>query len=254
MENLLIIKNISNKIYVDPFFYLFAFISCLSANFKNFFFFLSIIVIHELGHLLTGLILGWKLDKIYIYPYGGATKFNEDINRKIIEEITILLGGPFLQIVYLIIGTRLFNDYSFIYYNFSILLFNLLPIYPLDGGRILNLLFNYFISFRMSYYLSISISFFISFLMIVISIDNGYTFNIVLMFLIVMTKVIEEFKKRNYYFNKFILERYMHNYSFVKLKIISSLKKMMRDKRHIIKINNIYMTEKEYLNRIYRRK
>jgi len=229
-------------------------ISCLSASFKNFFFFLSIIIIHELGHLLMGLLLGWELDKICLYPYGGVTKFNEDINRRLVEELLILINGPIFQIIYFIIGYYLFNSSSFNYYNLSILIFNLLPIYPLDGGRILNIVFSYFLSFRSSYYLSIIISFVVSFLFIIYSVLNNYTFNIILMFLIVVGKIIIELRKKNYYFNKFILERYMNNYNFKKLKNISSIKQMMRDKRHIIKFNNIYYTEKDYLNRLYRGK
>jgi len=170
-------------------------ISCLSASFKNFFFFLSIIIIHELGHLLMGLFLGWELDKICLYPYGGVTKFNEDINRKLIEELLILINGPLFQIIYFMIGYYLFNDESFIYYNLSILIFNLLPIYPLDGGRILNIILSYFLSFRLSYYLSIIISLFVSIIFIIYSILNNYTFNIILMFLIVLVKVFIEIKK-----------------------------------------------------------
>lgn len=254
MGNLLIIKTIFKKIYIDTFFLFFMLISCLSASFKNFFFFLSIIIIHELGHLMMGLILGWNVEKICLYPYGGVTKFNEDINRQIKEELLILLAGPLTQIIYLMIGKSFFHDSIFIYYNLSILIFNLLPIYPLDGGRIINLFFNYFFPFRFSYYLSITISFIMSFLFIFISLKKGYTLNIILMFLIVIFKTIEELRKRNYYFNKFLLERHLKNYYFKKVRVVKSIKKMMRDYRHIIKKDDIYYTEKDYLNKLYRSK
>ena len=252
MVNLLTIKNIFNKLYLDPFFYFFMLVSCLSASFQNFFFFLSIIVIHEMGHLLMGLILGWNVDKVCLYAYGGVTKFNEDINRHLLEELLILLFGPLFQIIYLIIGHFLFLNSTFDHYNIAILIFNLLPIYPLDGGRILNIVFNYFFSFQLSYYLSIIVSFIVSFLFIIVSFINNYTINIFLMFLIVLSKVIEELRKRKYYFNKFILERYLNNYNFKKRKCISSLKKMKRDYQHIIFNKKRYYTEKEYLNKIYK--
>ncbi len=254
MENLSIIKNLSKKIHIDPFFYFFMIISCLSASFKNFSYFLSIIIIHELGHLTMGMILGWKVDKICLYPYGGVIKFNEDINRKLIEEIMILIMGPITQLIYLFFGNFIFRSAIFVQYNLAILFFNLLPIYPLDGGKILNLLLNYFFSFRMSYYLSIVTSFIFSFLLIFISLREKYTFNLIFMFLIVISKIFEELRKRKYYFNKFILERYLNNYHFQHLKTISSIKKMMRDKRHIIKNHNTYYTEKEYLRKLYGRK
>ena len=199
-----------------------------------------------------GIIFKWEIDGIYLYPYGGVTKFNEDINRKLYEELFILIGGSLFQIIYFIIGYYCFRNYYFNYYNISILIFNLLPIYPLDGGRILNVFLSYFISFRLSYYLVIIFSFIVCLFFIVYSIINNYTFNIIMMFLIVIFKIKEEFKKRNYYFNKFILERFLNNYSFKKIKTISSIKKMMRDRRHIICINNKYYTEKEYLKNLYR--
>ncbi len=230
------------------------FLSCLTASFKNFFFFASIIIIHEMGHLLMGLFFKWKVDKIYLYPYGGVTKFNEDINKSLKEELLILLNGPFFQIIYLLIGHFLFHDKNFENYNLTILIFNLLPIFPLDGGRILNLFFNYFLPFRTSYDLSMITSFLVSFLMVLYSIINRCTFNIVLMFLIVISKVVEELKKRRYYFQKFLLERYMNEYFNVKMKIITSIKKMMRDRRHIIKERDIYYTEKDYLRHLYNRK
>lgn len=248
----MIIKNIFKKIQIDSFFYLFMLISCLTASFKNFFFFLSIIIIHELGHVFMGLILGWELDKICLYPYGGITKFNVDINKRLSEELLVLLGGSLFQIIYFLIGYFLYNSNYFNYYNLSILVFNLLPIYPLDGGRILNIFISYFFSFRKSYYISIFLSIIISLLFIYFLIINNYTFNIILMFIIVISKIIIEYKKRNYYFNKFLLERYINNYSFKKIKTISSIKKMMRDKRHIIFNNNHFYTEKEYLKKLYR--
>lgn len=199
-----------------------------------------------------GLFLGWNVDKICLYPYGGVTKFNEDINRRLFEELLILVSGPVFQIIYFILGYYLFKDSTFNYYNISILVFNLLPIYPLDGGRILNIIFCYGLSFRSSYYLSIVISFLVSISFIIYSILNNYTFNIILMFLVVLGKIIVELRKKNYYFNKFILERYLNNYDFKKIKNISSIKKMMRDKRHIILFNNSYITEKEYLKKLYR--
>lgn len=199
-----------------------------------------------------GLFLGWQIDKVCLYPYGGVTKFNEDINRKLSEELLILITGPIFQIIYFIVGIGLFKDNSFNYYNLSILIFNLLPMYPLDGGRILNIIFCYFFSFRFSFYLSIIISFIVSILFIIYSILNNYTFNIILMFLVVIGKIIVEVKKKNFYFNKFLLERHLNHYEFKKVINISSIKKMMRDKRHIILFNSNYITEKEYLKKLYR--
>ncbi len=201
-----------------------------------------------------GLYFGWKLDRVCLYPYGGVTKFNEDINRPLYEELLILISGPLFQFLYYLLGSYFFHDPLFCYYNLMILFFNLLPIYPLDGGRILNIFLNYFFSFRFCFYLSILVSLLLCLFIIAFVLWQNIPFNFCLMFIIVLSKIIIEYRKKNFYFNRFLLERHLHNYNFPKIKIISNLKKMMRDKRHIIKINQQMYTEKEYLQRLYRRK
>ncbi len=256
MEKFKIIKNISKRIEISSFFFFFALISCFSAFIKNFLFFTSIILIHELGHFLTGIILGWKPDKIYIYPFGGVTKFDDDLNKPIREELLILVAGPTVQILfYLIIRNFLSLHDLRIFYNYhlSILLFNLLPIYPLDGGKLMKLLFETFISVRKSFSLVIFISLIFD-VSIIIFLLKKFPLNIILMFIFLLSKIIREYRNRDYYFNKFILERYINSYHFSRVKVISSIKKMMRGYRHIIKIDNNYWTEKQYLYRLYKRK
>lgn len=116
-------------------------------------------IIHELGHLLIGLILGFRLNKIEINPFGVAInfKFNlEDYNKKIkkanlLEEkkIFIAIAGPIINLLIIsIINTLNINIYEknmIIYSNLLLFLFNILPILPLDGGRILKgILYIYF--------------------------------------------------------------------------------------------------------------
>ena len=48
-------------------------------------------------------LLGWNVDKIYFYPYGGYTKFNDDLNKPKKEELLIMLAGPIIQIIYFFI-------------------------------------------------------------------------------------------------------------------------------------------------------
>ena len=70
------------RIKFDNTFYIFSLLILLSGMFKEFTFVFILIFFHELGHAITGILLGFKLDKIIIYPYGGLTKFNnlENIN------------------------------------------------------------------------------------------------------------------------------------------------------------------------------
>ena len=108
-------------------------------------------IIHELGHLLAGLILKMKPKKIEIMPLGISISFNlqtKDYNKKILKanvlelkKILVAIAGPITNIILIILYTY-FNPHfmtkeTAIYSNILILIFNLIPIYPLDGGRIL---------------------------------------------------------------------------------------------------------------------
>ena len=130
----------------------------ITGHFKGFILFSLIIIVHELGHILMGVLFKWKIDKVIILPFGALTVFNEDLNRKTNEEAWIVIMGPIFQIVFTFFLYELINESDILYYSGSILCFNLLPIFPLDGSKILNLILNKMVSFKRSHVLIIVIS------------------------------------------------------------------------------------------------
>ena len=107
--------------------------------------------IHELGHALTGIILGYKLEKIVFYPLGGITIFNLPINIPLKKELLILIMGPITQIIGYIFLKKYFSFITI--YHYTLLIFNLLPLYPLDGGKILNIICSYHFNYLFSLYI-----------------------------------------------------------------------------------------------------
>lgn len=109
-------------------------------------------VIHELGHIIVGLIFKMRLNKLEIMPCGLTVSFKEnvdDLNFKIkqgnllqLKMILVSVAGPLVSFILALLYTYFDPLYitkqDAIYSNILILLFNLLPIYPLDGGRIIN--------------------------------------------------------------------------------------------------------------------
>jgi len=233
-------------IYLDKIFLLFLIVIILTGNFNSFFPFFLILLIHEMGHAITGVLLGYKLDKITLYPYGGVTSFNLPLNIPLKEEFFILIMGPIMQIVGYFLLKGVFHDIYL--YHYTLLVFNLLPIYPLDGGKILNILCGYIFNYLKSFYFTFSIS--IIFLILLFT-YNLYHFNLnmVLMIIVMIKKLIETYKKRYYYYNRFLLERYLYHYSFRKTKNIFNIKAFYRDRKHIINYQEEDKVLRKYFNK-----
>ncbi len=207
---------------------------------------MSIIFIHELGHLLTARYFNWKIDKIYIYPLGGITKINDKINKPLKEEIIIVLMGPIFQMIYYYVLIKM-GVQDILLFNLILLLFNLLPIYPLDGGKILNLVFSFFLSYKLSYKITFFFSFLFYIILVLFSLFYFHSLFFIIVIFFLIFKIIDEYSKKDYYFSKFLLERYLNNYRFKKIKFIKGINSMQRDKTHFFKKNNQVITEKEFL-------
>ncbi|MBE5819409.1 MAG: hypothetical protein E7310_01050 [Clostridiales bacterium] len=99
-------------------------------------------LIHELGHIIVGILLGLKPKVLKIMPFGLTvifedSKLTEKNYRKIEKKkIIVALAGPFINLIIMVIALLL-NKELIAYSNLLIMLFNLIPIYPLDGGRAL---------------------------------------------------------------------------------------------------------------------
>ncbi len=135
-------------------------------DFKTSFFFLIYVLIlflcvtlHEYGHALMGRKYGVHTGEILLTPIGGIAKMGEMTNKPK-HEFLIALAGPLVNVliatilgifIYYYFDAQFFpttDDYSIFsnpadllrmvfLLNIILFVFNLIPAYPMDGGRVL---------------------------------------------------------------------------------------------------------------------
>jgi Zn-dependent protease len=110
--------------------------------------FFASVLIHELSHSVLAIKKGIPVKGITLFIFGGVSQISREAERPFIEFI-ISAVGPFSSLVLFGIFTGLyfaidpFSDhlgalfFTLALVNFSLAAFNLLPGFPLDGGRVL---------------------------------------------------------------------------------------------------------------------
>lgn len=251
-------KTIFPKFKINEISYL-VFLSFLLTGFiKNILLIFIIICIHELGHIFFLKLFHYEIEKIEIFPFGGLTTTkNKYINSPINKDIVIYLGGILFQSIlyllfFLLFKTGKINDntfHLFTMYNQSIFFFNLLPIRPLDGGEIIALLLEKKFPYEKAFTLINKIS--VVFLILFAFYTASSNINNYIMITFLLCKTITFFKKKTWYQQKFLLERYMHTFPYKKIEHnehqeINVLKK---ETLHFFKNQNKYLHEQEILKR-----
>ncbi|QLG50098.1 CBS domain-containing protein [Natrinema halophilum] len=109
------------------------------------------VVLHELGHSLTAQRYGFPIDSITLWLFGGIAAFSE-MPEDWRQELNIAIAGPIVSVLVGIGSYALFavtpeslSGLRFVLGYLSILnvtlaIFNMLPAFPMDGGRVLRAL------------------------------------------------------------------------------------------------------------------
>ncbi len=206
-------------IKINIFTWYFLVLACFCGFIKEALIIFFIVLFHEFGHVFFIKVFGYEIKSINIYPFGGITKINKEINTPIKKELIIALGGVIFQIfIYLLTFLLPFRDFmasKILFYNTSILIFNLLPIIPLDGSIILNSIYTIFFPFKKSYMYTFfsSLVFLLLFSLFLIT----KTLNNIFLLSFFIFKLIAYWRNYNFIYNRFLLERYLKDYKFKKL-------------------------------------
>ncbi|MGM9882304.1 MAG: site-2 protease family protein [Bacilli bacterium] len=253
-------KNIYHKIEFHYTYLIMALGFVLTGHFINLIVLTSLILFHEMGHYLASKIFKYKVDKIIIYPYGGMTKLDTIVNTRIRNDIIVAISGSVFQIIYFIIIYLLYINnlirdqvYNlFEIYHKSMLLFNLLPIVPLDGSKIVNLILSKYFSYNMANRITVLISLFTIMISLKIEVFER-NYSTILIIFILMKNIYSFYNEIDYIYNRFLLERYLYNFNYKKVKVIDSKNKMYKNKKHFFINNNKIVPEKTYLKEIFKK-
>lgn len=229
-----------NIFKINVFTYILLILSMLSGYGREMFIIYFILIIHEIGHYIFFKYYNIKVNKITLYPYGGMIDNDMLINTNSFKVLLISLGGIFIQIILLVIIHLLYRI-GFIYYNFYymffkyniyIILFNLIPIYPLDGFKILNSLLEIILSFK----LSLKISIILNFVFIILFFLYLYIYNIsnYIIIIFLLCNLINYIKNIKYIINKFYLERIIYDIQYDGIISVKSKDNMYKNKYNYI--------------------
>lgn len=184
-----------------------------------------IVFIHELGHVAGAHFFSWRIKKIQLLPFGGVAEMDEHGNRPIKEELIVILAGP-IQHLFLILIGYLFYALSiisqetldlFIFHNLVILLFNLLPIWPLDGGKLVLLLFSLKKPFSDAHKMTIQSSIIgVGLFILAVLFYSPSQLHLWIIVSFLLFSIVMEWRQRHFVFMRFLLERYYGEASQIK--------------------------------------
>ncbi|WP_035186959.1 M50 family metallopeptidase [Alteribacter aurantiacus] len=202
---------------IHPLFWLVLGTGIITGFFKEVVMVFLIVFVHEMGHGWMARHFGWRLKKIELLPFGGVAETEEYGNRPAREEALVILAGPVQHIWMIGLSFLLLSfewwtyaDHSiFMFHNLAILSFNLLPVKPLDGGKLLFVFQTAFLPYRKALQTSFYSS--IVFLAVLWSVAISvlpFHLNLIVVLGFLTVHHYLEWKQRHFIFMRFLIERF----------------------------------------------
>ncbi|MEG0450984.1 MAG: M50 family metallopeptidase [Lysinibacillus sp.] len=167
---------------------------------------------HEGGHLLAAKLCGVKVKACVISPYGGEIEFENPSTVKAKSMLWIALGGPIATIIGIVVAMWAPDLIAreLVHIQLILLVFNLVPVLPLDGGRIILACILLFYPYASVYEFFHSLSLIVVTIMLVIPLCLlPQSIFFVILCLFIWLQVIKEWSYRKYRlaFEKYVMHR-----------------------------------------------
>lgn len=246
------IKKLLPPIHIHPILIIFIIISVLTGTFVEMLVILSIVLFHELGHYLAAAYFKWRVRQVMLWVFGGVMDTDEFGNKPFHEEIIVTIAGPFQHvIIYFIVYIGSISSFIpeslvelILLYNTSILIFNLLPIWPLDGGKLLFFLLSINLPYQKAYHSIVLFSMIFAVTLILLQLLlYPFTLSVFLILVFLLIENRSEWNKRHYVFIRFLLNRYNGDAQIKSINpltvshqtpLMAVFSQFRRDKRHPI--------------------
>ena len=219
---------------INYFTFIFILFSIVSYHFKSVLIGYFISFIHECGHIICAHIFGLKKVKIEVLPIGCYAFIQNIDSLENYKQILIFLSGPMMFFPLYLLNNFLyelsifsFSEYNlFNFVNKSVLFFNLMPFYPFDGGRIIDVILASYIDEKIVLIIRIITNFVVLIAFVFI---QGLKKNILISLLLVIC-LINQIVNLKQDYKRFLIKRLISRGN--KKKSISSRPRLIRERNN----------------------
>ncbi|MEF2968025.1 M50 family metallopeptidase [Paenibacillus sp. M1] len=209
------------SISFHPLFVLIMLASVFTGHFLELLALFAIVFVHELGHVGCARLFGIPVLSIQLLPFGGVAVMEDTGQLTAGRELAIALAGPaqnllMIAISWVLHAAGIWEGPFFSYFvesNFLIAMFNLLPILPLDGGKVAQALCSWVLPYHATLVWSLRISLIFSLLVVVYAVVpllSGFgdvQLNLLLVGAFLLYSNLMDYRNIPYRFVRFLVNR-----------------------------------------------